>query len=212
MRKGFTTAELLVAIAMIGVLAALTMPTLLHTYQQKMLEQSKVVHQQRLAQGITMLSVRNPRLAYASSHAFVEALGQYMKIAKICTSDKISECWPYEKVILPDDSEYEISGATSPSVFLRSYTMEASKPEYTNDNAALVTAAGVPVILNFNRACNPNKSDENKTCYSALMDVNGEKGPNKVGVDVFVLNAAGFAGVVVPDSPETAGGAGSRMR
>ena len=211
-KKGFSTAELLVAIALVGALAVMTIPTLRHVYRDKVLAHSRNINQQRLAQGITMLAVRSPRLAYTSSFTFATALSQYTKLLKVCNSSKISECWPTEKITLPDGSEYAISGATGPSVFMRSSDTITSRTKYSSDNAAFVMVSGATVILNFDQECNPNTSDENKTCYAAIMDVNGDKAPNKVGVDIFLLNAEGFAGVVVPEDLETAGVAGSRIR
>ena len=35
MKKGFTLAEVLITLAIIGVVAALTVPTVVHKYQQK---------------------------------------------------------------------------------------------------------------------------------------------------------------------------------
>jgi prepilin-type N-terminal cleavage/methylation domain-containing protein len=213
LKNGFTTAELLIAIALIGALAVIAMPTLIYNTRAKVLEHSKNIAKMRLAQGVTMLSVRNTRLFYQDTKNFVIDLSKYTKISKICDKDSIKDCWPYEKLTLSDGTEYNIANASSSSAFMHDNVKTSYRPNYLNDNAAFITGNGTHIIINFNNSCNPNTSDENRTCYSALIDANGEKGPNKVGEDVFVLNADGFGGVAVNDdnNGETAGTAGAKQ-
>jgi hypothetical protein len=134
---------------------------------------------------------------YTKTSAFVNDLRKFAKISKMCESDKIANCWPYDKLTLADGTEYEIANATGPSVFIR----DASRADYASDNVAFVTDNGNAVIISYNKNCDPNRDgvDVNKSCYMALMDVNGSKTPNKVDEDVFVINAKGF---VVESSQE----------
>lgn len=187
----FTTAELMVAIAVLGVLAALMIPALRYSVQKRVFAYSREIQTKKLAQAITMLSVRSSRMGvYTKTSAFVNDLRNFAKISKMCESDKIANCWPYDKLTLADGTEYEIANATGPSVFIR----DASRADYASDNVAFVTDNGNAVIINYNKDCDPNRDgiDVNKSCYMALMDVNGSKTPNKVGEDVFVINAKGF--------------------
>ena len=46
---------------------------------------------------------------YDGTAAFVAQLQKHLKIAKVCTASNIRSCWPYDKVILQDGKDYEIS-------------------------------------------------------------------------------------------------------
>lgn len=205
-KKAFTTAELMVAIAVMGVLAVLTIPTLRYSVQRNVFAHSREIQAKKLAQAVTMLSMRSSRMSYNSTEAFVKDLRKYARISKMCESNEIAKCWPYEKLTLVNDSKYDMSGATGPNVFVPD---QAYKRSNAADNVSFVTDNGVAVLINFNKLCDPSMNDENKTCYMALMDINGDKTPNKVGEDVFLINASGFV-VIMPETvennpPETTG-------
>lgn len=207
---GFTMAEAVLAIGIIGVLAAISMPTLINTYRRIVLENAEKKEAATLSQAMTMLSLRSPRLRYATTQAFVEELQEYLKINKICNSNNIKNCWPTEKIELQDNSSYAIANAKTNNVFLmNNVDPDGNTADYANDNVAFITHNGMHVLINFNRNCNPNEGDMNRSCYVALVDLNGEKCPNKVGEDIKVINARGF---IVPynNSEETAGIAGAR--
>ena len=94
---------------------------------------------------------------------------------------------------LINGQSYNIAEATGPGAFVMEGSgIQARKRNNAPDNISFVTDSGVSVIINYDKNCNPNTADENRTCYVALIDVNGDKSPNKVGEDVYVINAAGF--------------------
>lgn len=197
-KKAFTTAELMIAIAVIGVLAVLTIPVLRYHVQEKVFEYSGEIQAKKLAQAVTMLSMRSSRMSYSTTEAFVKDLRKYARISKMCASNEIAKCWPYEKLTLVNGSLYNMSGATGPSVFTPD---QAYKRSDADDNVSFVTDSGAAILINYNKLCDPAMNDENKTCYMALMDVNGDKTPNKVGEDVFLINAKSFV-VSEPETPQ----------
>lgn len=194
-RNAFTTAELMVAIAVMGVLAALMIPSLKYHVQHKVFEYSADIQTKKLAQAITMLSIRSASLSYQDTGAFVRDLKKYARMSKSCEkdNDKVEDCWPYDKVTLVNGESYNMANATGPNAFVKgSVGSQAVKTNYSPNNVSFVTDSGVAVLINYNKVCSPNAADENKSCYMALIDVNGDKSPNTVGEDVFVINAKGF--------------------
>ena len=197
----------------LGVLAALVIPTLYQNFNNSLIDRAKVIQRRKISQGITMLSVRSTRLAYPTTVAFVQELQKYMQIMKYCTGDQLAECWPSNTVMLSNGEELPIFKAQRGDVFLMGTTdPEGNEASYANDNVAFVTNNGISVLIKFNTWCNPNTNNWNRTCYSALVDANGSKGPNKVGEDLFLLNANGFIQPVEDLDPEAAGAAGSNTR
>ncbi|MBR5518071.1 MAG: hypothetical protein IKV86_03495, partial [Clostridia bacterium] len=72
------------------------------------------------------------------------------------------------------------------------------------DTVGIVTADGTPMILTYSPNCTPldaertyswstvdNKPETNATtnCISAIFDINGKNGPNRIGKDVRTLNS-----------------------
>ena len=226
MKNGFTISELIITTIAIGVLAGLTIPTLIHNIKLQTHQRTRLLQQQKIAQGITMLSVRSPRMGYTSTKAFVEDLRKHMQIMEYCCNDVSSKCkahiegcWPSEKIILNDGKEYTIANAytnkgANGNVFRMDDGVDPDgiEADYADDNVSFVTNNGIAVLINYNKECHPNASNENRSCYVALVDVNGDKGPNKVGEDLYLINANGFINQMRNKNSETAGAAGARAR
>lgn len=209
-KAGFSLAELVIAIALVGVLAAMILPSITTQFQETIQRNSAKVYKERLAQGVTMLSIRAPRMVFNSTEAFVNELEKYSTITKVCNSDNISQCWPYANIKLANDEEYGIAGATGKSVFGMGNTDPlGNDADYADDNVALILKGGAPVLINFNKKCDPNTQDINRTCYVALMDVNADRAPNKIGKDLKLINASTFANST-DNSNETSGVTGAK--
>ena len=197
MKKGFTIPEMIVTIGAIGILAGLTIPTMIHSIRTQTHQRTMNMQRQKIAQGVTMLSVRRPRMGYKSTAAFVKDLSRYMQIVDYCCEDttycskSLEKCWPYPDITLNDEdsTKYSISKATNKKVFKEPVEKQEN---YATDNVSFVTNNGIAVLINYNTECKPNAGDENQSCYVALVDVNGDKGPNKVGEDLYLINAKGF--------------------
>ena len=211
-RNAFTLAEVIVAIGVLGVLAVIALPTLMTNINQVIMENTEKKQISTLSQGITLLSLRSPRMNFNTTEHFVERLQSSMKISKVCNSEHIADCWPTESIVLSSGDEYAISGATSKEVFAMGNTdPNGGSADYADDNTAFVTESGTPVLINYNKYCSASASDMNRTCYVAIMDLNGKGAPNKIGEDIRLINATTFAGSDSgSDLDETAGHTGSR--
>ena len=213
MKKGFTIPELILTMGAIGIVAVLTIPTLLHNIRVQTHQRTRMLQQQKISQGITMLSVRSPRMGYLSTEAFVKDLRKYMQIMNYCDKDNLMKCWPYDTpILLNDGTAYKIDDAGSKDVFLMDDTdPDGNEAEYADDNVSFVTNNGIAVLINYNKKCRPNSSNDNRSCYVAMVDVNGDKGPNKVGDDIYLINARGFINESLGDD-ETAGVSQAKAR
>ncbi|MBR1424291.1 type II secretion system protein, partial [bacterium] len=80
-RAAFTLAEVLITLAVIGVVAAMTLPTLIAKINEKADSNQKAVIEAKLIQGLNMLDLHGGMNdTYSSTAEFVEELGKYMKI------------------------------------------------------------------------------------------------------------------------------------
>ncbi|MBS6603031.1 MAG: type II secretion system protein, partial [Brachyspira sp.] len=108
-KSAFTLAEVLITLGIIGVVAALTLPTLNQAVNKRVrTEQIRTVKYKftKATDKMNSLGLIGP---YNSTAAFVAELQKHLKIAKVCPSSKLRECWPYDKITLLDGKEYEVT-------------------------------------------------------------------------------------------------------
>ena len=179
MKKGFTLAEVLITLGIIGVVAAMTMPTLIQNHQKRSLEvatqkfysmMSQAVKQYMADEGVDDL--RNTPLAsdnyedttspeaIASIKNFVT---KYLKVVKECDHDANNCFAPKYKVWNGDEPEYN-------------FTDDAS----WNENRDYVLADGSVIRIGYGSV-----SGQPIVLY---VDVNGKKGPNRVGYDLWSMD------------------------
>lgn len=163
--KAFTLAEVLVTLGIIGVVSAMTVPTLMQNYQRKsyVTQLHKVYNelQQAAQQYMTDRNAVNLREAGLTSN---EALANFVKT--------------YFKVI-------NDCGAEQQPCFAESYK------KISGDNLGQATtlpvnmtiASGVSLAF---RVSNEETGNNNKVAVFDV-DINGKQGPNITGRDLFVL-------------------------
>ena len=107
---GFTLAEVLIALAIIGVVAAMTIPSLMSNISERVKNHQIEVFKAKLHKGCSLLNVENGiGPYYNSTMEFVTALSKHMKIVTICDADNLSNCMPYTKLKLKDGTEKNLS-------------------------------------------------------------------------------------------------------
>lgn len=158
-RYGFTLAEVLITLVIIGVIAAITIPTLIHSYEQ---QYWKNAYKKSFAIANTAwISARNQNLiinrpswtdANSKNTNFLAFRDQF-KITKNCTANDNSNCWPAGE---------SIWGVTTP---------------HSNAYAFIDTSGMVW----------SQESSDNTAGGLILVDINGNKAPNKYGRDRFIL-------------------------
>ena len=92
-RVAFTLAEVLITLAIIGIVAAMTIPTLVANYQRKAWNTSAQVFERKLEEALRQMNTQQVLAGYRSTADFVNALGKYFKINKVCQNDDIMSCF-----------------------------------------------------------------------------------------------------------------------
>ena len=201
-RLAFTLAEVLITLGIIGVVTAITLPTVVANITEKMNnEREKNIVQKVTKSMEQMRALGLLNQTYDSTEGFVDDLQKHLKIAKRCDKDHIAECWPTQTVINGDGNEVEVKTAKKGKNI---------KLSTNTNNVGLILADGASIILNYD----PSKgsidvgdevrtSDDGYTTsvtkgIAFIMDVNGGKSPNsEVSTkkrDVRSFNGARFAG------------------
>ena len=194
-KLAFTLAEVLITLGVIGVVAALTMPTLL----KNIAERSNSEAQANLAQKITksmdlMRADGGLERTYNSTDEFVDEFSKYIKISTRCDADHIADCWPTKTVTTSDGKTFDVSQTKKGK--------NLQLPQNKSDNVGIILADGATLILTYNPnagiigdgdTVTPSFADlpigfgrTKKFAYTTsvtdpidfVMDVNGFKGPN----------------------------------
>ena len=203
-KVAFTLAEVLITLGIIGIVAAMTLPTLNQAINNKVrAEQVRTVKYKftKATEKMNSLGLIGP---YASTDAFVDELQKHLKIMKRCDSSHLRECWPYDEVDLGNGKTWDISK----TITGKNLKMEDSdNTDYSSNNVGIVTADGTPMILSYNKKCEAldpvkqytwltsnGKPVTNATagCVAAVFEINGGAKPNRYGDDVQSFNAGGL--------------------
>lgn len=202
-RKGFTLSEVLIALGVIGVVAAITMPRFINNINEKQYDTGRTV-------ALSMIGEAGKRIAFSgemntsyNAQQFIDnILKKYLNIVKTCTPGNFAECgWNNEvesfngtKLTFKHDtfqgsfSDINKQSATNyAACFNNNLNGTCGDSNYFR---AFLAKNGYAFILYYNPYCAPEKYTggfqypQNKICMQVLYDMNGLKGPNKYGKDI----------------------------
>ena len=205
-RGGFTLAEVLITLGVIGVVAAVTMPMLVTSVQERVRKEQVRTVKYKLTKATDKMNSLGKIKQYNTTMDFVNELKKHMSIAKICDNDELEKCWPSSEI-----NAYSGSGTTltayNPKDLTTGQSLKAlALSTKSTQTVGIVTGDGVPMLMVYSPSAHCNDFDETKTytwsvedgkpvtnattnCISAIFDINGSKGPNKIGQDVRTLNS-----------------------
>lgn|SRR5574344_1476748 len=198
-KEAFTLAEVLITLGIVGVVAALTLPALIVNVKEKIKVARVENIEQKLTQATDKMYTLDLLAPYSSTEEFVSELQKHLKIAKVCTSDNLRACWPYDKIMLLNGTEYNVSDIKTGAAFLMN---NDDNNDYTTNNVGIVTADGAAWILSYNTKCaltdsskgitSAGSSDSTTSCISGIFDYNGASKPNTYTEDVIAFHTNGL--------------------
>uniref|UniRef100_UPI004026606C type II secretion system protein n=1 Tax=Candidatus Stercorousia sp. TaxID=3048886 RepID=UPI004026606C len=166
-KNAFTLAEVLITLGIIGVVAAMTMPTLINnTKKQELVAKYKKVYAE-ISQAYLMAQNNNGGTIEGlctSANDYITLFSKYLKNVQTCeTSDK------------------------NPYCFTRSFKTLDGRVINSDPGATLTTTDGATLLfLHISSSCK-GTTELNKAigCARIRADINGTKMPNTVGYDIF---------------------------
>lgn len=162
----FTLAEVLIVLGIIGIIAALTIPILMQTFQDSELSTATKAMTSILTQAANKASIDNGGIITGSdpddsSNYYYKFISE-IKIVKSCpgTQSLVGSCWSANSHYLND--------------------MNSDAADWVQYFTGYILANGSYLATYNHPICNDSDS-----CIDLIFDVNGNRGPNIVGRDIF---------------------------
>lgn len=216
-RAGFTLAEVLITLGIIGVVAAMTLPTLIQQHQKqvyvtglkkglstvqnmvtKMMADEGVsdVSQISLFDGMCAQGKENCEDSYGNISGLDSIIPKYIKTVKSCSDSecdiKYQQAGYYNGKYNIYQGSYKISEGGDLSA-----TRGGVKGYYSNDG--IVYYFGFDGRMDYHSSTDSYTLDSNSVGLVTCIDVNGEKGPNTRGRDLFCYSyCPNFGGKLLP--------------
>ena len=179
--NAFTLAEVLITLVIIGVIAAITVPTLMNKIRNDDLVQKFKKSYSVLAQAFALAQAENGPLdtwdwsSMESGHNNVKNyIIPKMQVQKKCYEIGSGNCitWAWNKI---DGSSWQI-------------------PSQNNHEIQFILNDGMAFSVNVRANCIENRTQ----CLDIHLDTNGKKGPNRRGRDLFSFYAYPFTNDIKP--------------
>lgn len=178
-RSGFTLAEVLVTLGIIGVVSAMTIPTLMQNHQRKVyVTQLHKVYNEFQQAATAQITERNAinltEAGVRSDEGMKTFLQNQFKVVKDCTGDP-SECLADSYTNMNGGAVTSYSDTTAPCFVLASGAAICAK---YNPSEQGIISNDHTIALNVNYIAN--------LMGDLIIDINGKQGPNVVGRDLFI--------------------------
>lgn len=170
--KAFTLAEVLITLMVIGILAMVTIPSILQSWEEQATVAKLKNTYSILQQAYQMTTIENgpPNTWGLSTTNPIGNMKRYLNYAKDCAGNT-GDC-VYSK-------NYKLSNNTEDTY---SYYMHDANKLMLHDGVVIA-----PLMVSAN-CVSSVKVDGNLSCSYLYVDVNGSKSPNEWGVDLFVFS------------------------
>ena len=201
----FTMAEILLSLTIIGVVAAITLPSLTGNINERTWNTQRKALYARISQAVALMPALNgfgtlDDTTDTAAETFVTAgLAKVLKINNICDNEHLADCG-IASLITPMGNGSPIQSEDIKTLALYNTSFTSAKGYNYPDTkaAAFETANGESILVYYNKNCVSNMNEtvahitQSKMCANFVYDLNGNKGPNTVGKDI------GFISVLYP--------------
>ena len=203
-RKGFTLAEILITLGIIGVVAAMTIPTLVANFQDRSFSSAATTFERKLGEALKVMNSQSSLAGFDSTEDFIDELSKHFKITRTCTNHKLEDCFAKEILWGSGNAKTETI-----DVAVIKTTKNFGLKEWQNSNIIGVQFAdGINALIAYNKDASQdpysnqiislssfsNNNSRNISlgtdAFAILYDTNGFKSPNKSSKDLRSINVA----------------------
>ncbi len=216
---GFTMAEILLSLTIIGVVAAITLPSLMANINERTWNTQRKALYARMSQAIAMMpqvggygnvaedADGNVTADTAAETFLTEGLSKVLKINNICDNEHLADCGISGTITTIHGDVVSAFPATfqdlNESFMGYDYTYSnGSRVSYSQINtkaAAFETQNGESIALYYSPTCSSLDfaslgsgnitTAQSYVCANFIYDLNGSRGPNTIGKDIGFITA-----------------------
>lgn len=224
-KLGFTMAEILLSLTIIGVVAAITLPSLTGNINERTWNTQKKALFARMSQAIALMPALNGYDAADDKTAekfITSGLAKVLKMNNVCGNNNLFDCGFHSKLTNGNNIKVDLPKEIkdiNPSMITTTNFVSIRNTKA----AAFETANGESILTFYNPNCTPQNvlvdgHDDagvshgyvmkQYVCANFMFDLNGKKGPNTVGKDIGVMLVAYSTDskVVMPMDPKALSG------
>ncbi len=177
----FTLAEVLITLGIIGVVAAMTIPTLIADYQDRSFDTAATVFERKLGEALKVMNSQQSLAGFSSTEDFVEELSKHFKINKVCQNDELMECF--------EEEVFWGSGTATPEA-VDMTVVKTSKnfgqKDWQQTNVVGVQfASGVTALVAYN--ANASQDPYSNQIIKFSGSSNGKSGSVSLGTDALAI-------------------------
>ena len=176
-KSAFTLAEVLITLAIIGVVAAMTIPTLVANYQEKSWGTAATVFERKLTEAMRVMNANATLAGHSTTESFVNELAKNFKTTKICANDKLQDCFSSE--VTYGNEAVDMTKVKTAKHF--------GQDEWGTEIIGTQFANGTTALIAYNPKCSQDPYSNTITggdCLAILYDTSGYKTPNTSGKDL----------------------------
>ncbi len=238
--RAFTMAEILLSLTIIGVVAAITLPSLTGNINERTWNTQRKALYARFSQAIalmpslngygTLIEGNNSTSAVdTGAETFVtEGLSKVLKINNICNNEHLEDCGLNKKITTLNGSIITFPEKMSElNPLLTSVSVFGGFSAIDTKAAAFETVNGESIAIFYNPNCQMDMNERStvyhgyyyfiypKICANFVFDLNGNKGPNTVGKDIGFMTAlySSDSIIVAPQLPtQMAAGTNAKVK
>ena len=153
-KLGFTLAEVLITLMVIGIIAVLIMPSFINFLNNHILERQREVFSKKFEEGLSQMRV-DDKLAehYATTQDFVNQMQKYFKITQVCDKDNLNNCFDEIFTAKAFYNGKETASKTFISTDIKTTKNLNEKSKYDTDVIGLRLSDGTSMLITYNPDC-----------------------------------------------------------
>ena len=175
-KKAFTLSEVIITLSIIGIIAAIVIPNVYNGYKKRILVTQLKSAYSQVSSAVDIAIALNGNKFWCNNN-FKKFVAPNLKIKLDCSGVTKDNCLPVQDYKAPRMSQADSN---------QSYCLCHGKGQLDRQycySSKFVLSNGI--IVSARDSSNDNMQSEDS--YDLYIDVNGEKGPNKLNYDLFLF-------------------------
>lgn len=186
-KVAFTLAEVLISMAIIGVIAVTVLPALIAYNQEKGWNTSATMFEARLGETLKIMNTQQELAGHKTTESFVNTLAKHIKINKICKNDNLLSCFEDKVYWGTNEDEVDIENIKTSTNF--------GLKDWGTNIIGLQFASGTNALIAYNPKCSANPFNANSITVAGDISGSGKSGSVRIGTDCLAIlyDTSGFA-------------------